>query len=145
MRTHLLFVGLAVISVAADSPEDAIKQDFAKMTGDWSIVSYTVDGKPAPEAELKTIKLEMKGAQSTFWKNGIKSTGSYKLNASVQPKTLDIEIATGPLSGKSYLSIYEFKGEELRICHAPPGKARPASFESKAGTGNVLEVWKRAK
>ena len=40
----------------------------------------------------------------------------------------------GPNEGKTFLAIYELKGDELRVCYDLTGKSRPAEFASKADT-----------
>jgi uncharacterized protein (TIGR03067 family) len=85
----------------------------------------------------------VRGVRSTFKKGERTTHGDYKVDPAQKPKALDIEIADGPEKGKAYLSIYEFKDGELRICHALPGNPRPKAFVSEAGSGQVLEVWKK--
>jgi hypothetical protein len=39
----------------------------------------------------------------------------------------------------------EVKGDTHRVCFAAPGKPRPKAFESKEGSGHMLQTYKRAK
>jgi uncharacterized protein (TIGR03067 family) len=139
----LLF--LLPFHLAADAKEEAAKQDLAKMQGRWISGNNIVDGKPTPADELKNITLEVKGDRSDYVHGTQSGKGMYTLDPTQKPKTLDIVITDGFDKGKTYLAIYEFDGAKLRICHARPGKPRPTKFESKAGSGDVLETWEKAK
>jgi hypothetical protein len=49
----------------------------------------------------------------------------------------------GVQKGKTLLGIYAIEHDQLRLCHAPPGKDRPAEFASKDASGVSLQAWKR--
>ena len=49
----------------------------------------------------------------------------------------------GPEKGKTYPGIVKVERDLQTVCFAPPGKQRPTAFESKPGSGNLLQVWKR--
>jgi uncharacterized protein (TIGR03067 family) len=143
MRPRTLSVLLVVFLLGADAKDDAVKKDLDKMQGTWNIVSLVADGKEAPARELKIISLTIKGDQSTFVNGDKMSKGTYKLDPSKQPKALDIVLTEGSAKGKTLFAIYDFEGEQLRICYHL--KERPTAFESKTGSANTLQVWKRAK
>lgn len=133
---------LLSVAVAADDAAG----ELAKFQGDWIIVSFIVDGKPAAADVVKTIKLNVKGDVSTFTIGAVTAMGSYKLDPTKQPKWLDILVTSGAEKGMTKLSIYEFAGQELKICHSGANvKDRPKEFASKPGSGHILEVWKKAK
>ena len=58
------------------------------------------------------------------------------------PKAIDYKNLAGSNKGKSQLGIYEFTGDTVQFCIAPPGKPRPADFASKPGDGRSYTVWK---
>jgi uncharacterized protein (TIGR03067 family) len=82
-------------------------------------------------------------ARNEFGTAGPIGTGTFKLDPSAMPKTIDSSPAADP--SKPILGIYEFEGETLKICNAQPGKSRPSDFEAKAGSGHTLIVWQREK
>jgi uncharacterized protein (TIGR03067 family) len=67
--------------------------------------------------------------------------GTFKLDATQSPKTIDSVLAGQ--EGKPIPGIYEFDGDKLRICAAPPGKPRPKDFEARLGSQHTLVVWER--
>src|SRR5262249_6681620 len=134
-----LLVVLAVVLLGAD---DA-KQDQDKLQGDWVLELAERDGERLPEEIAKTYKRNIK--TDKFIVTGDRQTlaqGSFKLEPSKKPKTMDIKLdgADSPVQG-----IYEITGDTFKICYAAPGQERPKEFSTKAGSGHTLGVWKRAK
>jgi uncharacterized protein (TIGR03067 family) len=138
-----LLISLAVLGNAR--ADDQAKKDLAKFQGTWTATSYIVDGKAPSKKLLKSLKLTVKEDVSAFTKEGETTHGTYRLDPSKKPKTLDILFTDGPHQGKTSKCIYELKGDALRICLASPGKKRPTALASKAGSGLTLEAWKRSK
>jgi uncharacterized protein (TIGR03067 family) len=141
--TSVLSLLPLLVLLAAD--DDDARKDLAKFQGAWQPIKYVVDGKETKESDLNKIKLTVKDNVSTISRGGDTGKGSYTLNPGKSPKELDIKITAGDDKGKTYLAIYEFDGDDLKICLNRNGKTRPTKFESKKGTGDVLEVWKKKK
>ena len=127
-----------------DLVDEAARRDLDKMQGTWTATAFTVDGQPVPEKELKTIKLVIAGDQSTFTRGDKTGKGTYKLDPTRKPRTLDIVLAEGPDKENIELAIYKLEGDRLEICLGGT-RERPTELASKAGSGHVLEVWKREK
>jgi uncharacterized protein (TIGR03067 family) len=154
MTKNLLAAGLLTFSAvatlaAADEPATAAGEDIRQMQGEWIVVSSERDGQAAPEREIasirrkvsgKTIEVELAGQEGI-----VTLTSDFTLDATKDPKTIDVVRKDGPSQGVPTLAIYELKDGELRICSAPPGQPRPTSFETKPGTGHTMTVWKRAE
>ena len=68
-----------------------------------------------------------------------------KVDPSQQPKAVDCTMVSGKNKGKTYLGIYEFMGDELRLCYALDGRPRPAEFSSAPGSCHYLATFKRVK
>lgn len=144
MNTRIAWVVIAGLLVAADSAkEEAAKQDLAKMQGTWSPVSYIIEGKSTPAADLVKTRLTVSGNQSTFVVGKATFHGTYALDATTKPRSIDITFKDGPDKGKKKLGLYAFEKEQMQICLAVIGAPRPK--EIKAGPGVNLEVWQRAK
>jgi uncharacterized protein (TIGR03067 family) len=111
------------------------------MQGEWKLSSYNVEGKTVAPAELAKIKLVVKGNKSALTVDKTTLHGTYTLDASKKPHTLDIALTDGPDKGKKKLGIYEISDKHLKICLAAVGGARPTEF--KAGKGVNLESWER--
>lgn len=116
------------------------------MQGTWIPVAYIVDGKPLSEDERGKIELTIKGNMSTFTRDGKTGTGTYKPDSSKKPRQLDIVVTAGEKKGITLYAIYAIEDDVLKICYEiADRKDRPKEFESKKGSGFVLETWKRKK
>ncbi len=66
-----------------------------------------------------------------------------KLDPSTMPKCLDITIVGGVQNEMVMESIYEVKGDELKLAVKVVGKERPGKFESAEGESVALLKLKR--
>lgn len=142
MKT-LLSVALAIGVVGLASAED--KKDTT--VGKWAVESVTRDGKVA-DALKGAVREHADGKYTLTPATGSKAqptTGTYKLDASKSPMTIDMMPKGGTYDGKTLLGIAKLDGETLTIAFAEPGKDRPTKFESAEGSGIVLAVYKKAK
>jgi len=146
----LLFV--AAVVVAADGPtkDDPSKGDLDKLRATWLTVSLVNDGKTlvdekTPPKDGPTTKLVYDGNKWLI-KVGDKvvASGIFTIDATKNPKLIDIMDESGMQNEKTKLGIYQLDGETYRYCLAPAGKPRPQEFTSKPGTGDSLGVMKRA-
>jgi uncharacterized protein (TIGR03067 family) len=138
----LVAVGLML---AADKPADEIKKELKKFEGTWKIVSVEAEGEKLPTDMFKDSKLVLKDDQFTFTEGKTVSKGTFKVDPSKKPKTIDIKFTEGPEKGQTLMGIYEIDGDTYKVCLDPTGKKRPTKFESKKGSGAVVEVLKREK
>ena len=145
MRWQVAVAFVAACLLGADSPDEAAKKDIEKWQGAWRAVSMVKDGKSAPEGELTKIKLTVKGTDYHFQNGSFSEHGSYRFNASANPKELDIVVGEGADKGKIYKVVYSIEGDQLVICVESANKNRPKELSSNAGSGNVLETWRRMK
>ncbi len=140
----LLLLVATVLTVGA-APREAIEgDDLKKMQGDWMVVSMTANGMKYPDEEAQSLfrTIEGNNYQISRYSKPI-GKGTFKLDPAAMPKTIDSSPAADP--SKPILGIYEFDGDNLRVCNAPPGKPRPSDFEAKAGSGHSLTVWQPEK
>jgi uncharacterized protein (TIGR03067 family) len=142
-RCALLVVTISLL--AAGSKDDATSKDLKKLEGSWTLASGVDDGKKVSAKRLEGARLTFEGENHTVEMGGKTYKGTHKLDATKKPKTIDITDTDGPFKGKTVLGIYQLKGDQFRICYAPPGKDRPEDFKAKAGSGHRSHVWKREK
>jgi uncharacterized protein (TIGR03067 family) len=144
MRLKPSIILVAIVSIAADNPKDAaIKKDLEQLKGTWKATTYVKDGKPAPDTDLKMMKLIIAGDHVDFTKGKDIRKSTYKLDPTQKPKALDIVMIDGPDKGKTLSGIYEITGDDFKICLAVLDRPRPKEFTAKPET--ILETWRREK
>jgi uncharacterized protein (TIGR03067 family) len=150
MNRYALVALAASLFTPADAAKDeAIKKDYERLAGTWRLVSAVEDGKKVPEEEAKKTRLVTKGDTFTILGDtglGTSPAGTFTIDPTKRPKTVDSVQSKGPQKGKTVLGIYEIIDTDTkRACWAPPGKERPTAFTSEPGSGHLLQVWKRVK
>ena len=148
MKMRLVVVVAVGLLVAADETKDENKKDIERFQGTWVFQSVDVEGQPAPIEALKGSKLIIDGNKFTMKEGEEVSHGTYTIDATKKPKTMDAVFTDGPEKGKTILGIYELEGDTYKACFNVQGKdrkERPSKFESKKGSGFVVEVLKREK
>ena len=140
----IISLALLVACIGFGAADDASKKDLAALQGEWTMVSGENGGGQFPADSVKTGKRVCKGDDLTVTFGGmtiIKAT--ITLDATKDPKTIDYKLTDGPSKGKVQLGIYELKDGTFKSCFAAPDHERPTEFETKAGDGRTLSVWKR--
>jgi uncharacterized protein (TIGR03067 family) len=145
MKSVIAAVALCCLSVPALAANAAAAKDQESLQGTWQVVSFKVEGAQGPPEEvIKTMKLTIKGDKMSHGGAGGRTEeATFTLDATQQPKTLDMTPTAGPDKGKSILGIYQLDGDTLKICAAKPETARPKEF--KEGKEAVLLELKREK
>jgi len=136
---------------AMPAQEDAVKKELAKMEGVWRVVRGEEDGKPSSDYLIEHLQWDIKGDQLLF--KGIKpltdraSKLTIKLDPSTTPRCIDLKIEAGSLKGSVLEGVYEWKGNQLRLCLyvASGDRQRPLEFETRPGSNRVLFLLKREK
>jgi len=114
------------------------------LQGTWEIVALEVDGATVPEAGFRGSRIVVKGGTFTTISMGATYGGTLSIDASTNPKTLDLSFRAGPERGKTSLAIFELDGDTWKLCLTVTGKTRPTAFATKRGSGHAYEVLKRA-
>jgi uncharacterized protein (TIGR03067 family) len=138
-----LLAGLVLVATVR-AGEDAAKEELKKLNGTWIVVALEKDG----EKQVKELKLQLtlKDGDYTVKIDGkVIDTGTAKVDPTKKPKTVDIVPSQGENKGKAIQGIYEVDGDTFRECLDVQGKGRPTAFATKADSGQVLIVYKRAK
>jgi uncharacterized protein (TIGR03067 family) len=147
MKSKMLLLLVLVALIAADGPPDkASKKDLAKMQGDWALVSMTKDGMKVPDDDAQALFRTVKGNEYTVFRyDRGAGKGTFTIDATKKPKTIDFLPANSKDKTKVMLGIYEFDGEKIKYCYAPIGKPWPTEFTSNEGVLQTLAVWEREK
>jgi uncharacterized protein (TIGR03067 family) len=137
-------LGLAAVALADDAAD---RKDKEKLQGTWMAVSGEKDGKDDPEAKEHAIVFE--GDKFSIKKGDkVIVQGTFKIDASKSPKTMDLTITEGPekVKDKTAMSIYVLDGDELTWCVGEPGSGeRPEKLATKEGVKQMLVKFKREK
>jgi uncharacterized protein (TIGR03067 family) len=123
----------------------AAEAELKRFEGNWSYVSVIANGDPAPEESVKNSRLEISGDKFTVKGSQTYHRGTFVVDPTVKPKTLDVTFSEGEQEGKTIKGIYELEGDRCKVCIALGDQPRPTEFASPAGSGYALEELKRIK
>jgi uncharacterized protein (TIGR03067 family) len=149
-----LTLGLLIVAdlaAVADRPskkkEDPVREELKKLQGTWRVVSMEQNGAkvfiPNPGAAYTVV---IKGKSYVFkMGNRVVVQGTFTINPSRKPKTMDCVPSSGSDKGKVQKSIYELRGDTMKECGALAGKNRPTEFAAGRGSGHILAIYKRMK
>jgi RNA polymerase sigma factor (sigma-70 family) len=120
----------------------AEKADKEMLRGKWKVVSGESDG--VEQADAKDIRIAFDPDAGTFTLNhgeDFKMEGKFTIDASAEPKSIDLEFVDGPHAGDKLLGIYAKDGKKLKWCTTlPKGTDRPKEFTTKVASGHRLYV-----
>jgi len=147
MKLELCAAVLATLAtMGCSTASSGGSKDADKLAGTWKCRSATINGKPLPQDVVNQLQLNLttdhyqtkKGDQVLF-------DSVYSLDASKEPREINIVGTEGDLAGKTAQGIYEFGRDALTLCYTMPGKDRPKSFESNEGSEVHLAYWYRVQ
>ncbi len=135
MKRAAVVIALLAGVLAADAPRDGGKKEKErdKLQGKWVAVALDQEGKKVPAENLKDARLTLviKGDRFTFTSPRRTQTGTFRIDPSKKPRTIDLMVTSesGKEKKSTVLGIYEWVGPKLRIA-ADRGK-RPSEFKSR--------------
>src|SRR5947209_4641319 len=65
--TAAILLVAAGLLTAADSKEDAVKKELARLQGTWQLVSAETDGKKLPEEQAAKVRVVIKDSKHTVY------------------------------------------------------------------------------
>jgi len=141
-----MMIGVVLMLAAVDTDEE-VKKELAKFEGTWKYVCVESEKMKVSEDALKGLRLKIQGDKFTVTGENADAafSGTFKVDPSKKPKTIDVTFSDGPEKGKTTLGIYELEGDTYKACIDPAGKARPTEFAIKPGSGHALVIHKREK
>jgi uncharacterized protein (TIGR03067 family) len=158
LRRILLFtIIVLVVPVAWSDPPKDQGDDATRMQGDWHATSCILDGSSILKKEggLETIvAIRIRGnafnyVQVTQGKGtaiGVEVKYQFKIDATANPKTIEIEVLEGEGKGATLPGIYSFEDKKLKIVlNMKGGKTNPKEFTGKAGSNQWLFVLEPGK
>jgi len=145
VKLKLLVASAAVLFLAADKADEETKKELARLKGTWVFESVESERAKLPVEGFKDNRLTIDGDNFSYKEGENVTHGTFKIDATKKPKTLDVTFKDGDLKGKTFTGIYKLEGNTYTVCLDPSGKTRPTEFASKKGSPVVLEVLKREK
>jgi uncharacterized protein (TIGR03067 family) len=113
--------------------------DLERLQGTWATVSMIIDGRTMPELALSQRRvIIIDDKYVVVDENRTLRRGTFRIDPTTTHKQIDMQPADGPNAGQVNPGVYEFAGDLLRICYAPPGRQRPTDFTSALGSGQWL-------
>jgi uncharacterized protein (TIGR03067 family) len=138
MRAFVTALLACSLLTAADDPKPK-EGDKDRLRGTWVLTSAWFDGQEIPPGRTTILKFDGNEFMS---KNAMREiTGTYEIDPSSDPKTLDLN----PEKGRKIKAIYELRGDRLTVCHGVGGGPRPAEITANAGSGTALMRFERDK
>jgi uncharacterized protein (TIGR03067 family) len=123
----------------------AIRDELNRFEATWKFVSIEFDGRSVAAERFQEDRLILKGKEFTTTVGGTTTSGTFKIDPTAAPKTIDITFTDGPGKDNTQKGIYELAGATQKICWAAPGKGRPTEFEAKPKSGRILQVLEKVK
>ena len=145
MRTNVVLGAAVILLLCVTIRGEGVSNDLEKLAGGWTCVSATNDGKAVAEETVKKLHLTVtkEGRYKTELGNQVLFDSTCKVDPARNPRHIDLIGTECANKGKAAQGIYKLDGDTLTICYTMPGQERPKAFESQAGSGATLVVWKR--
>ena len=133
---------VAVLTLTAVTFAQDAKKAGASLDGTWTLAS--INGKSMEGGPSLQLTFEG-GKYHQSLDNNVNERGTYKIDTSKKPMTIDLSIAEGDDAGKTQLGVFEVTGDKLRANLGLPGATeRPKDFTiSEAGL--MFEAARRVK
>ena len=105
MKWRCLLVLGVVFLLAADDAADEVKKELARFEGTWKFVSVEMEKMKLPEEALKHPRLKIEGDKFSVSDENVSQSGTFKVDPTKKPKTIDVTFTDGPEKGKTSLGI----------------------------------------
>ncbi len=121
-----------------------VDAELKRFQGSWKQIAYERDGVTEPLDEQgwdPSTTFTGNEFVVTLADGSIPIRGTYTIDPTRNPKTVDWTDTIGEDAGKTLLAIYTLEEDRLIFCAAYPGLDRPSEFKTRPG--QVLRVFKR--
>ena len=123
--------------------EKAIREELMRFGGTWHMVEFRMNGEKLPSEAYDPFQMTLHG--NRWWTKTSQGTssGTFKIDPTQSPKTIDIVFKGGPQPEKIMRGIYELTSDTYKVCVNLGNQPRPTELVSSSGSQRVLEVLKR--
>ncbi len=145
MLTRFCLLGLVVIAMnASRADEEKSTADLKKFQGQWVLHALEINGKEAAPDQISNTVLSVEGDTYEVTVREKKLPCKIRLDASKDPKAIDMTFREQGNVDKTYKGIYRFKDDTFQVCrNIDASKPRPDQFGSWPDTGVFLVTWKK--
>jgi len=135
--------GLCLLSSAMAQQQS----DADKIRGVWSVVCAHSDGHRMLLYQACGMVITIDGERIVMQEAGRRTASAilYKLDPTQQPKAIDLVCPSPHAEQSTYLGIYQFDGNLLRLTWRIGGGPRPMTFSSVPEPGLALLVLKKER
>jgi len=145
MRQTIVGGVLVVIMGAVAARADQGDNPFKQLEGNWTVVSGQENGQALPAERIKGARVSVTAATITVAVGDkTRRVMTYKMDATRNPKTIDMTETEGTEKDKAALGIFAVDGDTLQLAYGLPGRERPKDFTTKADSGQLSFVMKKA-
>ncbi len=118
--------------------------DLSAFNGAWVVDAAEANGNSIPAEAVVSIILSVQDGTYTFVSADTNAKGTFKVDFSQTPPTMDSTEVEGPNAGKTTRAITELTANGWRACYAMlDGADRPKEFKTAADSGHLLIGYKR--
>jgi uncharacterized protein (TIGR03067 family) len=135
-------VGL-VLAVGTARAEE--KGDVKKLEGTWKATAMEFEGTKAPEQAFKDATLTFKGDMVTHHQGAKDEKGTFKVDTSKKPWTIDVTPTEGEDKGKTMKGLISIEGDTLKIAFSMDQQTRPTAISSDKGSKTMVMTFPRDK
>jgi uncharacterized protein (TIGR03067 family) len=129
---EVLILRRAISGATPPTAKEKAKTDQELMVGEWHII----DPKTKRPGELWVISKDQ--ILMNYYGPGLLPIQYHFLDASKDPKHIDISFSPANGGPQAIKGIYSLEGDELRLCLGARGKDRPTAFPKEPKPGEVL-------
>ncbi|MSU62252.1 MAG: TIGR03067 domain-containing protein [Pedosphaera sp.] len=118
--------------------------DLSSFNGTWIADSAEFNGNSVEADNLSSIVLAIKDGSYHFKSANSDARGTFKMDFTQSPPTMDSTEAEGSNVGRTLRAIAELNANGWRACYASrDGGERPKEFKTAADSGQFLIAYKR--
>jgi uncharacterized protein (TIGR03067 family) len=116
-----------------------VAKGAAVLQGTWAVSS--INGQTATEGNELKLTFDGSKYHQTFG-GTVNERGTFKVDATKKPMTIDLSITEGNDAGKTQLGLVEVTGDTMRVTFNAPGSTqRPTSLKE----GTLVVAAKKSK
>jgi uncharacterized protein (TIGR03067 family) len=131
---NMMVLALGALVFGSGRAVPAEDKEAKSLNGTWQVVSQWTNGKedliPKEGGDMVTLndgKYTIKEGDKDICK------GTFKLDSTKTPMSIDKTMTEGDDKGKTTLGIYQLTGDEVKVSWSRTGEVdRPAGFEAKS-------------